>query len=125
MPTLLRDIRALQAELARLTPATAGPPASSRWRSDPPLLLSDAGKPPDPWQRDLLRSADRQTLLLCSRQSGKSTTAAALALRSALLEAPALVLLLSPTLRQSGELFRKVLDLYRALGRPVPRAGPR
>lgn len=51
--------------------------------------------------------------------------AAALALRTALLEAPALVLLLSPTLRQSGELFRKILDLYRALGRPVPPAGPR
>jgi hypothetical protein len=51
--------------------------------------------------------------------------AAALALQAALLEPPALVLLLSPTLRQSGELFRKVADLYRALGRPVPLAGPR
>jgi hypothetical protein len=48
-------------------------------------------------------------------------TAAALALRTALLEAPALVLLLSPTERQSGELFKdKVLRLYNALGRPVP-----
>jgi hypothetical protein len=57
--------------------------------------------------------------MLCSRQSGKSQTAAALALRAALLEAPALVLLLSPTLRQSGELFRdKVLPLWRALGCP-------
>jgi hypothetical protein len=38
-----------------------------------------------------------------------------------LLEAPALVLLLSPTLRQSGELFRdKVLPLLGALGWPVP-----
>jgi RNA polymerase sigma factor (sigma-70 family) len=37
------------------------------------------------------------------------------------LEPPALVLLLSPTLRQSGELFRdKVVRLYGALGRPVP-----
>jgi len=59
-------------------------------------------------------------LLLCCRQAGKSTTAAALALRAALLEAPALVLLLSPTQRQSGELFRdKVKRLYDALGRPV------
>ncbi len=59
-------------------------------------------------------------LLLCSRQSGKSQTAAALALLTALLQAPALVLLLSPTLRQSGELFRdKVLTLYRAIGKPV------
>jgi hypothetical protein len=45
---------------------------------------------------------------------------AALALRVALLEPPSLVLLLSPTLRQSGELFRdKVMALWRALGRPV------
>jgi hypothetical protein len=31
-----------------------------------------------------------------------------------------LVILLSPTLRQSAELFRKLTDLYAALGRPVP-----
>jgi hypothetical protein len=30
-----------------------------------------------------------------------------------------LVLLLSPTLRQSGELFKKCLGVYRALGKPV------
>jgi hypothetical protein len=64
-------------------------------------------------------------LLLCSRQVGKSTVAAALALKAALLEAPALVLLLSPTLRQSGELFRdKVLRLWRALGSPLSAAPP-
>jgi hypothetical protein len=68
----------------------------------------------------VLRSRAARTLLLCSRQAGKSLTAAALALRTALLEAPALVLLLSPTERQSGELFKdKVLRLYNALGRPV------
>jgi hypothetical protein len=60
-------------------------------------------------------------LLLCTRQAGKSTTSAALALLTAFLEAPALILLLSPTQRQSGELFRdKVLRLYNAMGRPVP-----
>jgi hypothetical protein len=31
-----------------------------------------------------------------------------------------LVLLVSPSLRQSGELFKKCLAIYRALGRPVP-----
>src|SRR5262249_11604679 len=54
------------------------------------------------------------------RQAGKSLTAAALALREALLRPNAPVLLLSPSLRQSGELFRKAVDLYGALGRPVP-----
>jgi hypothetical protein len=46
----------------------------------------------------------------------------ALGLHTALYEPGALVLLLSPTLRQSAELFRKVADLYRALGRPIPPA---
>jgi hypothetical protein len=59
--------------------------------------------------------------MLCSRQAGKSQVAAALAVRTALFQAPALVLLLSPSLRQSGELFRdKFLPLWNRLGRPVP-----
>src|SRR5262249_37295005 len=76
---------------------------------------------PDPWQAQLMRSRSGRMALLCTRQAGKSTLAAALALKAAFLEAPALVLLLSPTLRQSGELLRdKVVRLYSALGRPVP-----
>jgi hypothetical protein len=52
---------------------------------------------------------------------GKSQTAAALGLWAALVQAPALVLLLSPSQRQSAELFRdKFLPLYDQLGRPVP-----
>jgi hypothetical protein len=59
-------------------------------------------------------------LLLCGRQTGKSTTAAALALKTAFLEDGALVLLLSRALRQSGELFRdKLMRLYRASGQLV------
>jgi hypothetical protein len=83
-------------------------------------LLTDAGVDPDPWQAELLRSTAQAILLLCSRQTGKSTVAAALALKMALLKPDTLTLLLSPTLRQSGELFRtKVMRLYQALGRPV------
>jgi hypothetical protein len=67
----------------------------------------------------VLRSRCSRTLLLCSRQSGKSTTAAALAVRELLLRPGALVLVLSPSLRQSGESYRKVVDLLNALGRPV------
>jgi hypothetical protein len=58
--------------------------------------------------------------MLISRQGGKSACAAALALREALLRPPALVLLLSPTQRQSGELYRdKVRRMYSAMGKPV------
>jgi phage terminase large subunit-like protein len=46
--------------------------------------------------------------MLCSRQSGKSTTSAVLAAHEAVYTPGALVLILSPTLRQSGELFAKV-----------------
>jgi hypothetical protein len=58
--------------------------------------------------------------VLCSRQAGKSTAAAALALAEALCRPRSLVLLLSPSERQSGELAMKVFGYYDALGRPVP-----
>jgi hypothetical protein len=85
--------------------------------------MRQAGLDPDPWQDRVLRSEASRLLLCCTRQAGKSTVTAALALLTAFLEAPALILLLSPTLRQSGELFRdKVLRMYEAAGRPVPPA---
>jgi hypothetical protein len=65
---------------------------TDRYWIDPTRLLKHAGLPPDPWQADLLRTSRTRTLLLCSRQAGKSTVAAALALQAALLEPPALVL---------------------------------
>ena len=58
---------------------------------DPSLLLRARGLRADPWQRDLLLSGARQILLNCSRQSGKSTVVAALALLLTYQEAPAYV----------------------------------
>ena len=92
-------------------------------RAAPDRLMSISGMAPDPWQSALLRTDASRMLLLCSRQSGKSTTAAALALRVALMEPRSPILILSPTNRQSSELFRKILEGYRALGRPVPAIG--
>jgi hypothetical protein len=82
--------------------------------------MEQAGMMPDPWQQDFLRSESKQLLLLCCRQAGKSQTTAVLALHQALYRSPALVLLLSPSLRQSQELFRKVLDVYGTVGETVP-----
>ena len=65
---------------------------------------------PDGWQADLLRSPERRILLNCCRQSGKSTTAAILALHTALFRPGSLILMVSPSLRQSLELFRKLSD---------------
>ncbi len=87
---------------------------------DPVLLARRAGIEPDPWQAAVLRSTAPRRLLNCSRQSGKSTVAAIRAVHSALYEPGSLVLLLSPALRQSQELFRKCLDVYRALDHPEP-----
>lgn len=87
---------------------------------DPVQVAREAGLDSDPWQARFLRSPSRRVLLNCARQSGKSTTTALLALHTVLYQPGALVLLLSPALRQSQELFRKALAFYRDLGRPVP-----
>jgi hypothetical protein len=79
------------------------------------MLAERVGLTPDAWQADLLKSEARQMILLCSRQSGKSTVSSLLALHAALYHPLALILLLSPSLRQSQELFRKVKDSYNAL----------
>lgn len=63
---------------------------------------------PDPWQIDLLRSSSKRLLLNCSRQAGKSTITAIMALHRVLFYPGSLILLVSPSLRQSGELFKKV-----------------
>jgi hypothetical protein len=83
---------------------------------DPARIFAAAGLSPDPWQARVLSSHARQITMLCSRQAGKSTVAAALALKAALLESPCLVLVVSPSERQSAEAVRKVRDFYEAMG---------
>lgn len=90
---------------------------------DPVALAVGAGMVCDPWQADVLRTDHPRVLLNCSRQSGKSTTCATKAVHVAVYEPGSLILLLSPSQRQSGELFRKVQAVYRLLGRPVPADG--
>jgi Terminase large subunit, T4likevirus-type, N-terminal len=96
-----------------------------RFALDRASFAENLGMTPDAWQRDLLRSASPRLLLNCSRQSGKSTMAAIVALHRALYYASSLVLVLAPSLRQSQELFAKVASFYRSLGRPVPAQAER
>ena len=86
---------------------------------DPALILQAAGMMADPWQEQALRSRPRQLLLNCSRQSGKTAVAAAMAVDEALNKAPALVLVLSPSLRQSQEGFRAIMQIHQRLGGSV------
>jgi hypothetical protein len=115
--TLARRLVRLETWAGRRTQAEN--PLLGRLRTDPAQMMSLAGMSPDPWQEGLLRADANRMLLLCCRQAGKSTVAATLSLRVALLRPRAVVLLLSPSLRQSGELFRKVMSVFNALGRPV------
>ncbi len=74
------------------------------------------GIDPDDKQAQVLRSESPQMMLNCSRQWGKSTVSSILALHKAYFEPKSLVLVVSPTLRQSGELIRKIIGYLPALG---------
>ncbi len=89
---------------------------------DPAAFMAAAGLEPDPWQESFLRSTALRTLMLCCRQSGKSTAVAALACHVALYQPGALVLVIAPSERQSLELFRKIMAFSRLTGTIDPEA---
>lgn len=86
---------------------------------DPAELAQVAQMQPDAWQANVLRSTAPRILMNCCRQSGKSTITALMAVHTAHFEPRSLVLLLSPSLRQSQELFKKALDVHRAIAAPA------
>jgi hypothetical protein len=86
--------------------------------TDPAALARAAGLDPDPWQEQVLRSQAQTLLICCSRQAGKSTMVAVLIV-FLLLQAEKMVVIVSPSERQSKELVRKVLTVWRKIGRPV------
>jgi Terminase large subunit, T4likevirus-type, N-terminal len=99
---------------------TASDLNSLAYTLDPALVLADAlGAEPDPWQRDLVCSTADRVLIVASRQSGKSSAVAALALHEALVKPDSLSLLVSPSQRQSSLLYSAVSRFYTALGRPL------
>ena len=82
---------------------------------NPVLLARACGIDPDPWQAEFLRSDSRQMILLCCRQSGKSTISSILALYKAFYHPNSNILLLSKTQRQSQDLFKKVIHHLKVL----------
>ena len=60
-------------------------------------FAEELGIVPDTWQRDLLDSSSRRVLLNCSRQSGKSTMSAVVALHRAIYHPGSLILCLAPS----------------------------
>ena len=96
----------------------AAPPV--RLPPDPvPWIVRAAGVEPDPWQADVLRSTAIRLLLLCARQTGKSTCVGWLVAWRAASRARQRVGLIAPTERQAKNLLAKVLETLMAAS-PVP-----
>ena len=86
---------------------------------DPVLWAREVlGYHPDPWQADLLRSRSRKIILNCSRQSGKSTTCAALGLHESIYRRPSFGLVIAPSQDQSAELMMKFDEFRGAVELP-------
>jgi len=74
----------------------------------------------DPWQRDFLSDSEHKRVILnCARQTGKSSMVAIRAIYEALTTPGSLILVISPTFRQSMLLFSKIMRFYDMAGRPV------
>src|SRR5262249_5417696 len=82
---------------------------------DPVQLAQQVGLEPDAWQAAALRSTAPRAIWNVTRQGGKSSVAALLAIHTALYVPGSLTLLVSASLRQSGELFRTVTGFWRRL----------
>lgn len=104
-----KRLATIEAEvMARLAP----PPATR----SPLELAEQIGVTLDPWQHDVMRTDWQQSLWNCSRQSGKSTVAALLAVAQVVNVPGSLVLVLAPSDRQAALLFQTALRMYRDLG---------
>jgi hypothetical protein len=90
---------------------------------DPVLFAADAGLVCDPWQAALLRDQPKRCLLLASRQVGKSTTCALLALHTATFDPGCLVVVVSPSQRQSSEFIRTVKLMHQSIEGAAPLEG--
>src|SRR5689334_19955024 len=90
--------------------------AEAAFAISPPLIMKMAGLSPDPWQAEILRRRPSRLLLNCARQAGKTQVVAAAALDNAMMDDNSLVLLLSPSERQSKELFLRVMQINTAMG---------
>ena len=103
-------------------PARHPSPTSTIPDSVVDFALQTLGFPADALQQDLLATTARRIIVCCTRQWGKSTTAAIKALHHALSKPGSLTLIASRTLRQAGELLEKVITFARTLDIRIRRA---
>lgn len=87
--------------------------------ADPGAAMRAAGWPPDPWQAEFLADRHTRKAMLCCRRAGKSAVSAAKTWEHCSTTPDALVMVFSPTMRQSIEYARYVMKYDRAMGTPV------
>jgi Terminase large subunit, T4likevirus-type, N-terminal len=105
-----RQAAAIAREVRLLQDQATPPPRRSAVDLATDLLLAL-----DPWQRAVVTTEARDILLLCARQTGKSTVASLMALHQAVSTPGSLVLVVSPSERQSKRVLRTVRRYYAAL----------
>jgi Terminase large subunit, T4likevirus-type, N-terminal len=110
MQTYRRQIHDLRAQIAR-QPRPRAPYTLNAAE----LFERTIGAAPDAWQAQLLGSDAHQTLLSCSRQSGKSTGMAVLGVDTMLARRNALVIVTSGSIRQAAELLRTMTQIHAAV----------
>jgi Terminase large subunit, T4likevirus-type, N-terminal len=87
---------------------------------DPVGFAETVGFEPDDWQAEiLLREEHPRKLLLCGRQTGKTSVAALLGLHKALTRPASTVLIVAPTERQAKIAFSHASTFYRRAGAPI------
>ncbi len=85
-------------------------------REKPQTVRERLGFRPDEWQARVLGSGAKRGILNCTRQWGKSTVTAVMAVEQAWTHEESLTLVVSPSARQSGEFLRKAARFVRKLG---------
>lgn len=84
-------------------------------RRDASRVMRRSGLVPDTWQDQLLKASPHRALVTTSRQSGKSTCCAAMALHRSWTRPRSTTVAVSPTQRQSTLLLSKVRGFAEAL----------
>ena len=90
--------------------------AGATTTGDLDLFLAKVGFWPDARQRELLELGGKRVILNCTRQWGKSTVTAAKAVWEGQRHPGSLVVVLSPSKRQSAEFLRKAAGFVSRLG---------
>jgi hypothetical protein len=76
------------------------------------LFAQDLGLTPDPVQTRLLQTTSSRVLVNCCRQWGKSSLCAIISLHEAIFNPPAMIVIVSPSMQQSVELYKKISDYH-------------